>query len=59
MTDEYKKGDRVFVEMPGGKRAGTVAEVLQNYDWNHETKYSIHGIGFETIASARVITACT
>ena len=48
MTDEYKKGDRVFVEMPGGKRAGTVAEVLQNYDWN-----------FETIASARVITACT
>jgi len=57
--DEYKKGDRVFVEMPDGKRAGIVAEVLQNYDWNHETKYSVHGAGFETIASARVITACT
>jgi len=56
MTTEYKKGDAVFVEMPDGKRLGVVADVLKNYDWNGETRYSIHGDGFVTIASERVIT---
>ena len=53
---EYNFGDHVFVEMPDGKKKGIIATVLKNYDWQGETKYTIHGAGFMTIASARVIT---
>ena len=56
MTDSsYKIGDAVEVEMPDGFRLGRVVDVLPNFAWSGESKYSIHGDGFITIASARVM----
>lgn len=54
---EYKIGDKVKVKMPDGFKEGLVVSVFKNYGWSGETKYSIHGKGFVTIASARVIAA--
>lgn len=53
----FNVGDEVKVQMPAGLLVGRVETVLKNYGFNRETKYSIHGKGFETIASARVIRA--
>jgi hypothetical protein len=53
--DEYKIGDEVEVDMPGGMVTGRVVTVLPNYAWSAETRYSIHGKGFVTISSARVM----
>ena len=52
---EYVIGDEVEVEMPDGFKVGRVVTVLPNYAWSGETKYSIHGREFVTIASARVM----
>jgi hypothetical protein len=52
---EYVIGDEVEVEMPDGFKVGRIVTVLPNYAWSGETKYSIHGRGFVTIASARVM----
>lgn len=52
---KYAIGDEVEVEMPDGFKVGRVVTVIPNYAWSGETKYSIHGRGFVTIASARVI----
>jgi hypothetical protein len=52
---EYSIGDEVEVEMPDGFRIGRVVTILPNYAWSGETKYSIHGREFVTIASARVM----
>ena len=52
---KYNIGDEVEVEMPDGSKVGLVVSVLPNFAWGGETKYSIHGREFVTIASARVM----
>ena len=52
---EYKIGDEVEVEMPDGFKIGRVVTVIPNFAWSGESKYSIHGREFVTIASARVM----
>lgn len=59
MADEYKIGDEVEVEIPGGFKVGRVVTVLPNYAWSGETKYSIHGKELVTIASSRVMRKVT
>ena len=51
----YEAGDKVSVEMPTGMMTGVVVEVIPSFGWTGETKYEIHGTGFVTIASARVM----
>ena len=56
MTDPtYSIGDEVEVEMPDGFKVGRVVTVLHNYAWSGETRYSIYGHDFVTIASARIM----
>lgn len=55
MTDEYKIGEEVEVEMPDGWKTGRVVTVIKNYAWSGETKYTIHGKELVTITSARLM----
>lgn len=55
---DYKKGDLVYVDFPGGRQKGLIREVLSNYGFsdNKETKYQIKGVEgfcFTTITSSR------
>jgi len=54
---EFQSGDKVSVQMPGGKMVGTITDVLTNYSWTGQNYYRIAGANppFETIAPARVM----
>ena len=51
----YAAGDTVDVKMTGVWRQGEIVAVFDKYDWTGETKYKIHGDGFTTICSKKLL----
>ena len=47
--------DTVKVKLPGGIYKGKIVAIHKNYGFSKETKYEVHGKGFVTITSKRML----